>query len=84
MRVYGEIGQRFALNDPDLDVGLAAGLAGQSTISIVQEREDRLDSWGAGLIADLNDRFELRVNYELTEGDLEKNERFGLKAAYKF
>jgi hypothetical protein len=84
VRVYGEIGQRFALNDPDLDVGLAAGLAGQSTISIVQEREDRLDSWGAGLIADLNDRFELRVNYELTEGDLEKNERFGLKAAYKF
>lgn len=84
VRLYGEVGRRFALNDPEINVGLAAGLAGNATVKIVQEREGQLTSWGAGMIADLDERFEMRLSYEVTKGSIEKNERFGLKLAYKF
>jgi len=84
VRLYGEIGQRFALNDADVNFGLLDGLAGDATVAVVQEREGRQTSWGLGMVADLGDRFEMRVTYDVTDGSLEKNERLGFKLAYKF
>jgi hypothetical protein len=84
VRLYGEIGQRFALNDPSVDFGLAGGLAGDATVSMVQERESSQNSWGVGMIADLDERLEMRLTYDVTDGDMEKNERLNFKLAYKF
>jgi len=84
VRLYGEIGQRFALNDPSVNYGLADGLAGDGTVKVKQEREGSQTSWGLGMIADLGERFEMRLTYDKTDGSLEKNERFGFKLAYKF
>ena len=84
VRLFGEVGQRFALNDPGTHVGLAHGLAGDFTVKVVQEREASLTSWGVGFVADLNENFEMRFSYEVTDGSLEKIEKLALKLAYKF
>lgn len=84
VRLYGEIGQRFALNDPSVAYGLADGLAGDATVNVTQERESSQTSWGVGMIADLGEKFEMRVTYDITDGSVEKTERFGFKLAYKF
>lgn len=84
IRVYTQFGQRFALNDPSLNVGFGGGLAGSSTIEVEHDRENRLNSFGLGLIADLPKQLEFRLYYDLIDGDLERNERLGLKLAMKF
>jgi hypothetical protein len=84
IRLFGEYGQRFALNDPKLKTGFADVIGDNSIVTITQEREKSLSTYGLGAIVDFNDKLEARFIYDLSKGGHEKIERFTVKLSYKF
>ncbi len=84
IRLFGEYGRRFALNDPKLKTGFADVIGDSSIVTISQERENSLSTYGLGAIVDFSDTLEARLIYELSKGDNESIERFSVKFSYKF
>lgn len=84
LRLYGEVGPRFAFNDIRSKAALASGFDSNYTVSIRHHRERTTMTYGLGMIMDITNRLEMRINYDLQDGSDFHSEEFGVKMALKF
>jgi hypothetical protein len=84
MRGFGKVGRRFALNDIEATTSLIGGFDSDFEALTTHRRDDQQMTYGLGLIVDVDDQLEARLNYDLAEGREDRNERFSLKLALKF
>ncbi|MXO59299.1 hypothetical protein GRI89_07065 [Altererythrobacter salegens] len=84
VRTYAELGYRFRIGDLHMRAGMAEGYDSSFFTKVTSHREDSLPTYGLGMILDLSEELEARVNYDLEKGGQDRLQKFSAKLAFKF